>query len=270
MFDGINEYDSEVWLQKRVPAPDENFIWQNSCDIELEKWNVRIEASCDSPKGWGTNYEISDEYRKYFYAAGLRLVRCRRCPACLRWRQRIWVHRCSVEYVCSPRTWWTTLTYRGVVEPTYEDVKKFFKRLRKMKQCTLLRYAISEETGEQNGRLHWHILIHCNDQVTRRVVDGCWPLGHCHSRLARSAGLGGYLAKYLAKQSRIRASQHYGDSYKAAMRAYPARCEAIEGAIERGDLSEIQRLGFQLNKYRPSGLEVTLSQFKVWDGLVPF
>lgn len=138
----------------------------------------------------------------------VRYVGCRKCPGCLLQRQRQWMRRATAEYMVAERTWWLTLTYSGSEAPDYEAVKLFFKRLRKRRGA--FRYVVSEELGETHERLHWHVLIHCTAGLRRRDLDAAWPHGFVHARLAKTAGLGSYLAKYLAKQSRIRASVLYG------------------------------------------------------------
>lgn len=138
----------------------------------------------------------------------LQAVRCRKCEECLKMRQRLWMRRAAFEYELHDRTWWCTFTYRGDSEKSYEDVKLFFKKLRKKHE---FRYLISEERGEKNDRLHWHALLHCRTTLTKRSIESAWSLGNSKLRLARTENLGAYMAKYAAKQSRIRASRYYGE-----------------------------------------------------------
>jgi hypothetical protein len=157
----------------------------------------------------------------------------------------VWQKRATFEYYLSERTWWTTLSYRGNHEPSYEDVKKFFKRLRKKHS---FRYVISEERGAKHERLHWHILIHCGRDLTRRRLEKSWGHGFVHPRLAISGGLGGYLAKYLAKQSRIRASRYYG------------KFDYFYGLLDRRTQAEFEtfvRTGKKIGRFVGSGIEVT-------------
>jgi len=143
------------------------------------------------------------------YAAGLQDVRCRKCVNCLRMRQAQWMYRGAVEYTTSQRTWFITLTWGGNEPRIYEDVKKYFKRLRKAHGT--FRYLCTEELGDENKRIHWHILLHCSDNMSWRAVTGKWPHGHVHCKMARTSGLASYIAKYAAKGGRIRASRFYGE-----------------------------------------------------------
>lgn len=159
-----------------------------------------------------------------------RLVRCRKCAYCLKVRQAEWTHRASIEYYAALRTWWVTLTYRGVIEPDYEQVKLFNKRLRK--RAGKFRFVCSTERGDEGNRLHWHMLIHCHDRlIKRREIEAAWGLGFVHARLAKTVGLGGYLAKYLAKTagSDIVPSTGYG---REAM-LYKALRSDLAGHLER-------------------------------------
>jgi len=140
----------------------------------------------------------------------LQEVRCRKCVNCMRMRQSQWMYRGAVEYLTSQRTWFLTLTWAGKEPPSYEEVKKYFKRLRKSHGT--FRYLVTEEYGE-NGtkRIHWHILLHCRDNMSWRAVTSKWPHGHVKAVLARTAALSSYIAKYAAKGGRIRASRFYGE-----------------------------------------------------------
>ncbi|MDD2583196.1 MAG: hypothetical protein PHR66_14510 [Desulfuromonadaceae bacterium] len=54
------------------------------------------------------------------------------------------------------------------------------------------------EYGEENGRIHFHVLIYGSDFFPVRVLRECWQYGAVHARrLARPA----YLSKYLSKRS---------------------------------------------------------------------
>jgi hypothetical protein len=139
----------------------------------------------------------------------LQEVRCRKCVNCMRMRQAQWMYRGAVEYITSQRTWFITLTWGGNEPRQYEDVKKYFKRLRKAHGT--FRYLCTEELGDENKRIHWHILLHCSDNMSWRAVTSKWPHGHVHCKMARTSGLASYIAKYAAKGGRIRASRFYGE-----------------------------------------------------------
>ena len=137
---------------------------------------------------------------------------CRRCRKCLRRRRREWIDRINLELKSAPRTWFVTLTYRGKKEPTYEDVRKFLNRLRSKKGS--FRYIAVTERGSKNGRLHWHILLHCEHAFKKRDIAGCWSAGFRDIRLAKGSGFVRYItkiARYVTKsEGRIRASVSYG------------------------------------------------------------
>ena len=85
-------------------------------------------------------------------------ARCRKCPACLRFRARVWYARSMREIVLADRTWFATLTWRGDM-PTapYRDVQFYLKRLRK--RVGPVRFMAVQEAGDEGGRLHWHLLL---------------------------------------------------------------------------------------------------------------
>lgn len=205
----------------------------------IEAWNARIEKSCLNP-----NFVpyVTRETRRHTV---LRSVRCRKCVKCLKVRQGQWAYRATVEYLAAKRTWWLTLSYRGKHEPDYEDVKRFYKRLRKKEGGRGLRYVVSEERGGKNDRLHWHILLHCQPSLTRRQIERSWDFGYVHARLAKTAGLGGYLAKYLAKQSRIRASVSYGGE------------ETVSGLFSKSEWEDFQ-------SYITTGNQPSRPEFARW------
>lgn len=138
----------------------------------------------------------------------IRLVRCRKCEACLRHRRQVWFARMMSELGVSPRTWFVTLTWRGE-EPTapYRDVQLWLKRLRKRAK---LRFVAVQERGDEGGRLHWHLLVHTGVFVRARHVREDWPQGFCKATLAKSANVG-YLANYASgAMLRVHASTGYG------------------------------------------------------------
>lgn len=205
--------------------------------------NKAVERKCTSPSYVGS---ISEKGQS-LPTIPLQAVRCRKCKGCLKAREAQWSYRAGVEYLISERTWWLTLTYAGSKEPTYDDVKLFFKKLRKKHE---FRYVISEERGTEKERLHWHILVHCSNSLTRREIERCWNNGFVNARLARHAGLGRYLAKYLAKQSRIRASKHYGSEEQIRQHLSEEINSNVEHFIRTGS-----KVGYCL------GSEVTLSKY---------
>jgi hypothetical protein len=136
------------------------------------------------------------------------LVSCRKCAACMRIRSRRWQRRAQREFEQAPRTWWVTLTHRADPAPSYKDVQRWLKVIRKAHPS--IRYLITEETGHASGRLHWHVLVHSSSGLQRRPMEQAWRFGYCHARLAKTAGLASYMAKYQAKAGKLRASSRYG------------------------------------------------------------
>jgi hypothetical protein len=152
---------------------------------------------------------------------------CRKCERCLWIAQRRWMRRAEREFRQSGRTWWVTLTHDDAraprdldgnpVAPTYREVKAWLRKVRKLDPS--IRYLVREESGERFGRLHWHVLLHCSPVLQRRPMELLWKFGHFHARLAKSAGLAAYMAKYQAKHSagKLRPSIGYGKRNEPAV-----------------------------------------------------
>lgn len=170
-----------------------------------------------------------------------RFAPCRKCEKCLLFRRLSWRDRMAAEISAVPRTWFVTLTFspihlagiiaealarreqdeEGRVEAAaYGHVQGYFKRLRKA-GCRF-RYAAIPEYGEEQGRLHYHVLIHETEpnSVTYRILDTKWR-SFVQANLVRSPkGAASYAAKYLTKSlSRIRASERYGTNEPSPMRS---------------------------------------------------
>jgi hypothetical protein len=121
----------------------------------------------------------------------------------------MWKARATAEFNTSPRTWWVTLTWRGDVPASYGDVAKFLRKLRKIDPQ--LRYLVTEEVGELGQRRHWHALVHCSESLSKAQLEAAWPHGFLKPRLATSARLARYMAKYQGKAGGVlRASTRYG------------------------------------------------------------
>lgn len=218
----------------------------------VNKKNKIVERTCTDPKFVGSISEKGNALP----TIPLQAVRCRKCDGCMKMREAQWAFRAQIEFLLAERTWWLTLTYRGTIEPNYEHVKGFFKRIRKAGHE--IRYVISEERGTEKERLHWHILIHCSDTLKRRQIERCWDHGFVNARLARHAGLGRYLAKYLAKQSRIRASKHYGGTETILQHLSQRTRDDIEFYVKTGHQNDsISGTGFTTNRYDPNGFSIS-------------
>lgn len=194
----------------------------------------------------------------------LQAVRCRKCVPCGKMRARLWMQRAVVEFCSSERTWWVTYTYRpGNEFLPYEEVKKAHKVLLKAHR---FRFVCSEEEGETNGRKHFHVLYHGDHDLQRRHFEAVWKHGFVHARLARSAGLGAYLAKYAAKAGRIRASLHYGDQLRACHRVQPCLAQSVEAFLAgksavRLDGVAVTRWGVRL----PAGYFTHPARYSEWE-----
>ena len=167
-------------------------------------------------------HHLGECSRPYVDPAG-RSHACRKCAVCMAKRMALWKGRATSEFISAPRSWWLTLTYAGEAEPRYKHVAAFLRKLRKLDPQ--LRYLVTEERGAEGNRVHWHVLLHCNERVNKRAVDphadrprGAtpaveghnWPHGFVKARLCADANLARYMAKYQAKAGKLSASKHYG------------------------------------------------------------
>lgn len=188
-------------------------------------------------------------------------VPCRKCERCitfrrLRWRQRM-VNEMLLTDDAGKRSWYVTLTFapvhlagvlleaqaflkkgktrdEAIEMAAYVHVQKWLKRVRKVSSATF-RYVAVPEYGEDNGRLHYHLIVHEMDKpVLYTWLKTQWKSRVFEARLVecdntrRLGGLASYLAKYLTKSAgRPRASVRYG----AISRSPPAN--AAKGQSRR-------------------------------------
>lgn len=177
------------------------------------------------------------------------VVKCRRCPHCMRRRAFIWRERIKAEMRASSRTWFGTLTLspemhmrahalairysRQALCSDFEAetpakqfrlrhaviskwLTKWLKRVRKQSGVKL-RYCLVAE-AHKSGLPHYHCVIHqCHPEMRVKYTHlrGTYDLGFCKFNLVQSDDYGrsaAYVAKYLAKsaQARVRASIRYG------------------------------------------------------------
>jgi len=168
------------------------------------------------------------------------LVPCRKCETCLKVKSNLWRRRALREVALSVRTWSVTLTFstphlaicsakamemgrRGTFakrmeRAAYSEIQLFLKRVRKNSGRQIKYLAVCEH-GEQQGRIHYHVLIHeRGGPISKRQIEGSWPsISHC--RLVRNAERqAGYVVKYVTKSpdAPIRASRSYGSLLHAA------------------------------------------------------
>lgn len=189
-------------------------------------------------------------------------ARCRKCPGCLRHRQRLWTARAIDETKASKRTWFCTLTVRPedrfrmdliaeryamirrlADEPPEEvfrlrakivgqEVTRWLKRVRKNSGAKLRVLLVTE--SHKDGYPHFHALIHeTSGTVTKRVLEAGWRVGFSQFRLC-DPGASGYVAKYLSKVAltRVRASRHYGQP--TLVSALTERVEKATRACQNG------------------------------------
>lgn len=192
---------------------------------------------CDAPVQI-TLTAPADQFNKRKSAHVEMLVPCRKCEKCIKVKRHLWRKRMYSE-LCAPRTWNIRISFspahlaririRGALlsesnpeialeRAAYADIQRFFKRLRKSTSVRFRYWAVAE-FGEQNGRLHYHVLIHeISGPLTKRQLEKQW-FGFHHSQLwarlvwnPQDPRLSNYLLKYLTKtaSSRIRCSYRYG------------------------------------------------------------
>lgn len=140
--------------------------------------------------------------------------RCRKCQNCLQTRKEQWIARSIEERAKWPRAWFLTLTYANSEDYTYENIKLFFKRLRKRGNVNRISYICTDEhdsSGTRDINPHHHLVLYCDKSVTYRTFDRLWSFGHSKKNLLHNKSAS-YVAKYLTKAgNRVRASQSYGD-----------------------------------------------------------
>lgn len=172
---------------------------------------------------------------------------CRRCPACLKARSRMWAARAMHEIREAHRTWFCTYTLRPeahyvmqcravaiadsrsipVAELHGEDLLNrqssevakeltlMLKRLRKKFGTNSMRYLLVREK-HKSGLPHWHAFVHeCGEaKITHRALTEEWEWGFSKVKLVEEGDprAAFYVAKYLGKsnEARVRASLGYG------------------------------------------------------------
>jgi len=177
------------------------------------------------------------------------LVPCRKCDRCLQIRQMQWSERIRSESYRHTYNYFVTLTFSpahlaGVLalarsrdhadieRAAYTHVSKYFKRLRHGRKKTHrkgltdnmgrvrqkfdpidLRFFACSEYGEENGRLHFHAIVHTERYVPPTVFKTEWR-SRSDAEMVRSRdGAAIYVSKYLTKDQRngrARASLAYG------------------------------------------------------------
>lgn len=171
-------------------------------------------------------------------------TRCRKCPRCLRARQRHWSARCSVEISRARRTWFGTITlnpeaqymalararaaaaqksedldswseaevFSRRVAAIRRDLQLWLKRVRKLSGARIRFCCVAE--AHESGLPHFHLLVHelhNGPALTYRHLSDAWKLGFTKFKLADEKSRW-YVTKYLAKSmlARVVASLDYG------------------------------------------------------------
>ena len=185
-----------------------------------------------------------------------RFGRCRRCDGCLALARLKLVKALASECALAPRVWVVTLTYREAPErlPPYREIQLWLKLVRKANSA--LRFFVCLEHGSKTGRSHWHVLLFCQKDVTRRSIEKPWPHGFVHSRLLRASSpssapaastrsrLIRYLTKYVTKGS----SFHKGSALlgfpEAMIAAHPAVASILSKCPQGTRVSSIKPAGW--------------------------
>lgn len=143
--------------------------------------------------------------------------RCRWCKACNDWYVRQWVFRMILESLDYPADEVTFLTltyndehYPGSVKEAKEGFQRFMKRLRKL--VPKLRFVSSIERGDENGRLHWHMILYGVPftDINKYYIRKAWSdpksqksIGFIKWKLADSGAMA-YVMKYVLKSRLLR------------------------------------------------------------------
>ncbi len=100
-------------------------------------------------------------------------VSCRECDECISRRKGDWIARCAAEKLTANFVYVLHLTYADNANGTtpdsaevfnYKDVQLFLKKVRKAykKHHEVdgeIRFVVAGEKGSQNGRVHWHMIL---------------------------------------------------------------------------------------------------------------
>ena len=143
-------------------------------------------------------------------------VPCGKCIGC-RIAKTTWLNdACEWEYNHYGIGSFTTLTYdeenylhlyneeKQRFEPNYKDFQDFIKRLRsalyeKYKTRPNFKYLVACETGEENGRIHYHVLFFGLDfQNNDMDIWNAWNMGIVDNKPIQNGAIR-YVLKYLTK-----------------------------------------------------------------------
>lgn len=130
------------------------------------------------------------------------IVVCRKCNECLKARKNDWIARAVAESNTSKFTMAINLTYNSETQHNidgskvfqYGDVSAFLKNLRRQikywyKKDGEVRFLCCGENGSKKGRVHWHLIIFTNVDLTSLGKFRCFKtkekLGHNQNLLER-------------------------------------------------------------------------------------
>lgn len=231
----------EAVAAKAVEHGVQPAFWQDRGTVRrLVEWD--LSGSCQDPVPVELYSRVSARHNSGRRPMTVILeTRCRKCMWCLQQRRSFWTMRALDEYRASSRTWFLTLTldphnqwiaectarserenfddlappqkFAALVQVVGRELTRFVKRVRKNSRARI-RYLLVAE-AHQNGRPHFHMLIHELDKeapVRKQVIKDAWRFGFSKSTLVNDPRGAVYLCKYLSKdaRTRVRASFKYG------------------------------------------------------------
>lgn len=151
------------------------------------------------------------------YSDGME-VPCGKCLFCRIQKRSEWTLRCIHELQTSESAIWLTLTYADdPVELKKEDLRRFFKKLRKISNKKF-KYLAVGEYGKKEGRPHYHVIlynfnINCQEDID--YIQRAWSydnklIGYIHFANVEKNSIQ-YTLKYMTKSlDADLAEQEYG------------------------------------------------------------
>lgn len=192
-------------------------------------------------------------------------VRCGRCLGCDNCRRLEYRLAAEAEALVADRTWFGTFTKREDGLDFGRELQLYLKRIRKAGLS--VRYLAVQEFGKRGThREHWHMLLHCVGEPTRRQIEaaGKWDKGFFAWKLADRDAVR-YVCKYVTKgNARPRTSQGYGLKWlvgepmvQRCLDLFPGATiggvrSMSDGAAVRLPLLRLRRLNARLSRGVPS------------------
>lgn len=127
-------------------------------------------------------------------------VPCGRCAGCLAMRRNEWTFRIMEEEKQAKSATFLTLTYDNSNIPTVDtipvlqksDLQKYFKKVRKEMDSTLVYYAVGEY-GSRFGRPHYHAIVF---NASKELLKAKWTKGISQCDKVSQASIH-YVTKYI-------------------------------------------------------------------------